>query len=855
MYHIMLPAIDVSFMPPSLDMLIEPDWSRGLVVWAGLFLFLAAGLLFAASRRVRSKSWLLSLFLIFGLSTTAWIIQRAATVHTPPWSATTIFALVVGVCVAHGMGRWSAVAHTAFTAVLAAIVAFLAHAGYILWVAHLGPWSLVFGAMLFVLQAATLLLLAAHTFETIDVAAHEFSGPAAPDIKFSAGVDAPWVSLHVPTHSEPPELVRQTLDALAALDYPNFEVLVVDNNTVDESLWRPVEEYCRRLGPRFRFFHLLPWPGYKSGALNFALGQTDPRAEVIGIVDADYIVEPTYLRDLVGRFADPQLAFVQTPQDYRDAEERGRYGKALHLSYWYFFAVSMLSRDRYNAIIFAGTMGLIRRSALDEVGGWDEWCITEDAELSLRLLDRGYRSLYVHRTYGRGLMPLDYAGLKKQRFRWAFGGMQLLRKHGRTLLLPRTGSRLTLAQRFAYLSGGLQWLNDPMTLAFTFLLLLSAGSLLVDGSIFLPPLVGAVVLIPPLFIFFGVFRFLWAFRIQCRCSLREAADAFGILLGLTWVVSLACLQGLTSREGVFLRTPKQGDEPSLADSVRIVSWETSLGLLCLAAAAALLSSRSVAALSVQGLLLAMLLWQSAIYLSALRSSLWARNSALQGAPVPRMRPTVPEGWGRFLSERAASARLALGLTLVVTVFLVAITNAPLLERVMRGDPLGQFLPARSVLAESDATRAGAVLLRESEATRQGSVRAALALWDASGVIVDANSTPDNSADDRVWRGTEQLAARYRDEFSARRYLALSHERLAIEVTGDSAVLSNDLRATYRSGPSVERVHRVGSDRWILRREGESWRIVRLEVNRTPALRNAARTGGGGGNDARRAQRS
>src|SRR5262249_3730966 len=117
---------------------------------------------------------------------------------------------------------------------------------------------------------------------------------------------APKVSIHVPIHSEPPELVIETLDALSRLDYSEFEVLVVDNNTSDDSLWRPVEAHCAKLGPRFRFFHLLPWPGYKSGALNYALSRTASDAEFVAVVDADYIVESRFLSDLVGHFADPK---------------------------------------------------------------------------------------------------------------------------------------------------------------------------------------------------------------------------------------------------------------------------------------------------------------------------------------------------------------------------------------------------------------------------------------------------------------------------------------------------------------------------------------------------------------------
>ena len=110
-----------------------------------------------------------------------------------------------------------------------------------------------------------------------------------------------------------------------------------------------------------------------------------PDAEVIGIVDSDYQVEPGWLRRCAPAFADPWVGFVQSPQDYRDWQQ-ARYYRRLYYSYQYFFAVSQPSRNEHDGAIFAGTMGLIRRVALDELGGWDEWCVAEDAELSLRLL-------------------------------------------------------------------------------------------------------------------------------------------------------------------------------------------------------------------------------------------------------------------------------------------------------------------------------------------------------------------------------------------------------------------------------------------------------------------------------------
>jgi hypothetical protein len=93
--------------------------------------------------------------------------------------------------------------------------------------------------------------------------------------------------------------------------------------------------------------------------------------EIVGIVDSDYVVSPEWLRSCVGPFRDPTVAFVQSPQDYREVSPDDRYAVACYRAYQFFFKISMASRNEHNGIIFAGTMGLVRRDVLDEVGGWD----------------------------------------------------------------------------------------------------------------------------------------------------------------------------------------------------------------------------------------------------------------------------------------------------------------------------------------------------------------------------------------------------------------------------------------------------------------------------------------------------
>lgn len=801
------------------------------VVCAVFGLLLSCAALFLLGHRLRRAHWLLSLTIAGIITAVAWALQQAWTGAAPPLDGSLAVALLTTAGVTAAFERWNPLGHASFSAAILAAAFYLSYAGFVLVAAHLGPWSLVFGLVLFVLQFAAMALLLVHTFEIIDVVCRTRWDYRSEALHVPGY--APKVSIHVPIHREPPEMVIETLDAIARLNYRNYEVLIIDNNTEDEQLWRPVEEYCTRLGPQFRFFHLLPWPGYKSGALNFALEHAAADAEIIGVVDSDYQVEPNWLSDLVGFFADPRTAFVQTPQDYRDTQRRGIYGKALALSYIYFFRISMASRNERNSIIFAGTMGLLRKDALEEVGGWDEWCITEDAEVSLRLLNAGYGSVYVDRTYGRGIMPLDYAGLKKQRFRWAFGGIQLLRMHAGKLFNPWAKGSLTFAQRWDYLSGALQWLNDPLALAFTMLLLIGAVALLTGGSFAVQPFLGAVLFVPPVFLLFAIGRFLWALRIREKCSMAEAVRALAVLLGLTWIVTLACARGLVSRKGVFLRTPKQGAVPDIADTLAIVRWELFLGFACIVPALALMHGRPDV-LSARALVIFLLFWQATIYLSAVVTSVWDyRERRVRPQPGYVGFRTFGHAIGSFISERQTAVWISLAALVLGQLFYFASERAPTLERVYRADPLHQFVAASSVLPLTLEEKAGAVLVAESDATQNGDVEKALALWNPNGIVVDENFSPGDLRRHRIWQGPEGLRERYVNEFRLRRYLSLRHLNLDITIKDDYATITNDLDAVVlsRGAANARHVRLPQSDRWTLRLLDGRWQIVRLELNR------------------------
>ena len=205
----------------------------------------------------------------------------------------------------------------------------------------------------------------------------------------------PKVSIHVPAYFEPPEMLKQTLDAVARLDYPNFECVVIINNTPDPAFTQPIQDHCRELGERFKFINAEKVQGFKAGALRIAMERTAVDAEIIGIIDADYVVTPDWLKDLVPAFDDPRVGLVQAPQEHRDGD-RSLMHYIMNGEYAGFFDIGMVQRNEVNGIIVHGTMCLIRRAAMDMAGGWSSDTICEDTDLGLEIMEHGWLTHYTN---------------------------------------------------------------------------------------------------------------------------------------------------------------------------------------------------------------------------------------------------------------------------------------------------------------------------------------------------------------------------------------------------------------------------------------------------------------------------
>ena len=401
----------------------------------------------------------------------------------------------------------------------------------------------------------------------------------------------PRVAFHYACFNEPPEIVFDALSRFKEIDYPKdrYVVMVCDDSTKEE-LRRPVEDFCRQHG--FVYIHRTDRKGYKAGALNHALTLTPPDVEIISVIDADYHVEPEYLRETVGYFIDPALGFLQTPQDYRNVHQ-SFLTRQYYCADGYFYRAIMPSRNEANAISFCGTMGMVRREALERVGGWAEHHVTEDCELSVRLLDAGWRSLFIPKTFGKGLIPPTFDAYKKQHHRWSFGGVKVLKEHFRKMVVPSAGG-MTARQRFDFFISCLQWFDGIYACVIA-----AAVAAIAVGEIRGEPLtvyhrneVFLVGLVPVFLLADGFARLHLALRRSMNLSMWGTLKVMGVWYAIKFVHMRAAIKAFLGFKVPFVRTPKApegrpGRLEAFWRAIRLTTFETGFFLVMLGLAVAL----------------------------------------------------------------------------------------------------------------------------------------------------------------------------------------------------------------------------------------------------------------------------
>jgi cellulose synthase/poly-beta-1,6-N-acetylglucosamine synthase-like glycosyltransferase len=335
--------------------------------------------------------------------------------------------------------------------------------------------------------------------------------------------------------------------AVTRLDYPadRLQIQVLDDSTDDtvDLINRLVQEYHNR-GSNIELIHRMDRKGYKAGALQNGL-QT-ATGELIAIFDADFVPRPDWLKRTVPAFQSPQLGCLQTRWGHTNPQYNSlTRAEAMGIDGHFIIEQTVRSKNGF-FLNFNGTAGLWRRACIEDAGGWQWDTLTEDLDLSYRAQMRGWKFDYLPDVVVPAELPPQVEAYKKQQFRWAKGSFQVVRK-----ILPSVlQADLPLKVRCMALLHLTGYFVHPLMLSL--LLLTLPVGLLVPGAFRVFPISIFAGLGPPLL-------YLTATATQHK-SILKRMRSFPLLVivgfGLSLSTTIAVLEGLFSKGGAFIRTPK-----------------------------------------------------------------------------------------------------------------------------------------------------------------------------------------------------------------------------------------------------------------------------------------------------------
>jgi hypothetical protein len=376
------------------------------------------------------------------------------------------------------------------------------------------------------------------------------SAPTAPP--WRPGPDAPFVTVQLPVYNER-FVVEPLLEAVGELEYPagRLEVQILDDSDDETvSIAAQAAERLRLRGLRVEHVRRPERVGFKAGAL--AQGLKSARGELLAIFDADFLPPPDFLIRSVPLFADPAIGLVQARWDHTN-RHRSLLTRAQAAQLDGHFLVEHSGRQQAGLFLnFNGTAGILRRTAIEQAGGWQSETLTEDLDLSCRAQLAGWRFCFRPDLVVPAQLPEPISAYKTQQRRWTRGSLQTARK----LLGPLWRSRLALRQKLeatALLVGNLAYV-----LFFAFAILHAARSLLSDaqpaGAARVLDTYGLGLATAVLVVFYATAAVRAGRGIVP--AILEVPALLALGAGMAPNNALAALAGLLGPGGTFHRTPK-----------------------------------------------------------------------------------------------------------------------------------------------------------------------------------------------------------------------------------------------------------------------------------------------------------
>src|SRR3989344_1420876 len=405
------------------------------------------------------------------------------------------------------------------------LAAVLFYATWWLDFSHVGSWVL-YGA-----------LLIAEIYHVWQVVGYLYTVWRIDDVVYVKPKEYPPVDIFITVCGEPREIVEQTVAAAKLIDYPDLKVHILNDGLVaGMANWRDIEDLGR--DHNVDVITRTTPGGAKAGNINHALSVTT--APFFALFDADHVPHKDYLMRTIGHMNDPKMAFVQTPQYYKNRDDnfitRGAWEQQE-----LFFGPICQGKNRMNATFWCGTNALIRRRALLDAGGVPEKSIAEDFLASLFIHERGWKSLYLPEILAHGLAPIDLEAYSAQQYRWARGSLDVMFKYN-----PLFRKGLTFAQKMQYLYSAGYYLNGLVVLmdAFIPLFFLFFGVVPVDDY------TGNLV------IYFAPFIFLTLYFLIRSTAYTITFRAIQLTIAASFVFLMALIASVTGKQTRFKVTSK-----------------------------------------------------------------------------------------------------------------------------------------------------------------------------------------------------------------------------------------------------------------------------------------------------------
>ena len=268
----------------------------------------------------------------------------------------------------------------------------------------------------------------------------------------------PLIDMFIATYNESRDILHRTIVGALAQDYPRFRVWVLDDGRRPE-----IRELAEVLGAGYltRPDNFHSKAGNMNAGWKYVMSLPEP-PDAIGVLDADFVAFPMFLRRAAALLHDPQVGVVQTPQHFFNPDPIQLNLAATHVvpdEQRFFFDVLLASKDAHGTAFCCGTSSLARVSALEKIGGFPIESVTEDLLISIKLKEIGMKTVYLNERLSIGLAPEGLGEYLTQRGRWCLGTMQIVR----TPWGPFSRSRMPLKMRLHTVDSVLYWLFGPIT--------------------------------------------------------------------------------------------------------------------------------------------------------------------------------------------------------------------------------------------------------------------------------------------------------------------------------------------------------------------------------------------------------